>query len=61
VYIDPPDRDHPDADAVVSWWVVNEHAGGRLEQALDAAIPGWLREKWGLENFVVDPPAPGCG
>jgi hypothetical protein len=46
VYVDPPE-DAADraagADAVVSWWVVDAHAGGPLQQALDAEVPRWLR------------------
>lgn len=57
VYIDPPPQG-ADVDAVVSWWVVDAHAGGPLEHALDDVVPGWLRETWGFERFVVDPPKP---
>jgi hypothetical protein len=54
VYIDPPEPG-ADADAVVSWWVVDAQAGGPLEAALDDAVPRWLAEVWGFERYVVDP------
>src|SRR5690349_2520521 len=42
VYLDPPDeRSAPGADVVTSWWVVDAHAGGELEAALDAFVPAW--------------------
>lgn len=47
VYIDPPDEPVPDdADALVSWWVVDREAGGELERALDQLVPHWLGERW---------------
>ena len=36
------------ADAIVSWWVVDEHHGGELERALDGFIPTWLADVWGF-------------
>jgi hypothetical protein len=49
VYIDPPDAQSPaGADAVVSWWVVDDHVGGELERALDDFIPSWLADTWGF-------------
>jgi len=49
VYIDPPDeRSPPGSDAVVSWWVVDEHQGDELERALDELIPTWLADTWGF-------------
>jgi hypothetical protein len=44
VYLDPTDE--PGADAVVSWWVVDEAAGTELERALDAFVPRWLAAEW---------------
>jgi hypothetical protein len=44
VYIDPTDE--PGADAVVSWWVVDEAVGTELERALDAFVPRWLAAEW---------------
>ena len=45
VYIDPPE-DTPDADAVVSWWLVDEMVGTPLERALDETVAQWLTEAW---------------
>jgi hypothetical protein len=44
VYIDPADE--PAADAVVSWWVVDDAVGTELERALDALVPRWLAADW---------------
>ena len=44
VYIDPPERVGADAD--ISWWIVDDEAGGRLEEALDEAVPRWIAEAW---------------
>ena len=44
VYIDPTDE--PDADALVSWWVVDDAVGTAVERALDALVPRWLAEEW---------------
>jgi hypothetical protein len=50
VYIDPPDDRSPrGTDAVASWWVVDDEAGGPLERALDAFVPRWLADDWGFE------------
>lgn len=47
VYIDPPEEaTPPGADAVVSWWVVDELAGTPLETELDEAVTRWLAEAW---------------
>lgn len=49
VYLDPPDADSPaGADAVVSWWVVDEQRGSELERALGDFVPGWLADTWGF-------------
>ncbi|HEX6165710.1 MAG TPA: hypothetical protein VFZ30_02915 [Acidimicrobiales bacterium] len=45
VYIDPPGQPG-EADAVVSWWVVNAEVGGPLEATLAEAVPSWLGEAW---------------
>jgi hypothetical protein len=51
VYIDPPgDQTPPGAEALVSWWVVDEEAGGPLERRLDQVVPRWLAETWGFEE-----------
>ena len=44
VYIDP--MDEPGADALVSWWVVDDAVGTELERALDAFVPRWLAAEW---------------
>ena len=44
VYIDPPEKQ--DADAEISWWVVDEQAGTDLERSLDALIPQWIGAAW---------------
>jgi hypothetical protein len=49
VYIDPPEfGTDKSADAVVSWWVVDDAVGSELERALDDLVPGWLAETWGF-------------
>lgn len=49
VYIDPPDARSPaEADAIVSWWVVDAQLGGELERALDEFIPEWIAGRWGF-------------
>jgi hypothetical protein len=49
VYLDPPDERSPaGADVVASWWVVDAHAGGTLEAALDELVPRWLADDWGF-------------
>ena len=44
VYIDPVEG--PDADAEISWWVVDECVGTDLEAALDRLVPAWIAEAW---------------
>lgn len=47
VYIDPAgERSPAGSDAMVSWWVVDEHHGGELERAVDEFVPRWLAETW---------------
>jgi len=56
VYIDPADdRSPPGTDAVVSWWVVDAHAGGELERALDDLVPRWLAQTWGFRAVDYSP------
>jgi len=56
VYIDPPEDDSPaGTDAVSSWWVVDAHAGGALDAALDAFVPGWLADTWGFASVQFAP------
>ena len=44
VYIDPPERAGADGD--VSWWVVDEAAGGPLDLTLVDFVPRWVAEAW---------------
>ncbi|GAA0463152.1 GNAT family N-acetyltransferase [Streptomyces olivaceiscleroticus] len=44
VYIDPPERIGSDGE--VAWWVVDNHAGGEVERALDALVPQWIAADW---------------
>ena len=56
VYIDPPDeRSAPRADAVASWWVVDEEAGGELERALDDFVPRRLAQTWEFRAVDYSP------
>lgn len=56
VYIDPPDdQSPPGTDAVASWWVVDDAAGGELERALDEFVPRWLRDTWGFRSVHLHP------
>ena len=56
VYIDPPDDSSPPgADAVVSWWVVDEVVGTPLETALGDTVPRWLEEAWPFAVVVRHP------
>lgn len=49
VYIDPPGPRSPaGADAVVSWWVIDEVVGTEFERALDDFVARWLLETWGF-------------
>ena len=48
VYIDPPEKEG--ADAEISWWVIDEHAGTDLERALDRLVPRWITEEWPLQH-----------
>jgi hypothetical protein len=49
VYVDPPEK-AGDADAEVSWWVVDRLVGSEVEQALDDLVPRWLDDDWPLER-----------
>lgn len=48
VYIDPPERVGADAD--ISWWVVDDEAGGPLDHALTPAVPRWIAAAWPFEE-----------
>jgi len=49
VYIDPPEK-AADADAEVSWCVVDRLVGSDVERALDEFVPRWLAEAWPLRR-----------
>jgi hypothetical protein len=53
VYIDPAEK--PGTDAMVSWWVVDEEAGGELDRALDDFVPRWLADAWGFRAVDYAP------
>lgn len=44
VYVDPPGR--AGADGEISWWVVDDLAGGDVERALDTFVPQWTAAAW---------------
>ena len=49
VYIDPPDARSPaGADAMVSWWVVDEQLRRRARAGARRVRPGWLAGSWGF-------------
>jgi len=41
--------------------VVDAHAVGPLQHALDDEVPRWLRAVWGFANPLVDPPDGAAG
>jgi RimJ/RimL family protein N-acetyltransferase len=49
VYVDPPEK-AGDADAEVSWWVVERLVGTEVQAALDAFVPRWLDADWPLRR-----------
>ncbi len=56
VYINPPSElDPPGADAVTSWWVVDDQVGTDLDTALSVFVPRWLREVWGFRSVHQAP------
>jgi RimJ/RimL family protein N-acetyltransferase len=56
VYIDPPDENSPPgAEAVVSWWLVDQAVGTDLERVLDDFVPRWLAETWGFRSVQYFP------
>lgn len=48
VYIDPPEK--VDADAEISWWVVDRLVGSPTETALDVFVPIWIQTAWPFEH-----------
>jgi Acetyltransferase (GNAT) domain len=53
VYIYPPGAE--DADADISWWVVDEKRGTDLERALDETLPGWFESTWSFGSVRRHP------
>lgn len=54
VYIDPSEGGS-DADAIVSWWVVDDAVGTELESALDGFVPTWLNQVWPFAKVRYEP------
>ncbi len=54
VYIDPPAGD-PDCDAIISWWVVDDHVDTALETELDRFVPAWVTTEWPFERPCFRP------
>ncbi|MCC6226130.1 MAG: N-acetyltransferase [Microthrixaceae bacterium] len=48
VYIDPPET--TDADADISWWVVDDLVGSEVDLALSETIPAWISAEWPFES-----------
>ena len=48
LYIYPSDTE---ADADVSWWLIDDALGTELERTLDEVLPPWFAETWGLDSF----------
>ena len=44
-----------EVDADVSWWVVDDARGTELERELDAVVPAWLAQTWGLSSIRRHP------
>jgi hypothetical protein len=42
VYLDPTAQQ----DAEISWWVVDDLAGGEVAHALDEFVPAWIASAW---------------
>jgi hypothetical protein len=56
IYLDPPGPASPaEADALVSWWVVDRMAGSDLERALADFVPRWLAGTWGFTKVDFSP------
>lgn len=49
VYIDPPPGGG-DPDALVSWWVIDDHLGAPLEAELERFVPEWVTTVWPFAN-----------
>jgi hypothetical protein len=59
VYLYPSDAS--DADADVSWWLVDAARGSDLERALDAELPRWFESAWGFASVRRHPGPPADG
>jgi RimJ/RimL family protein N-acetyltransferase len=47
VYVERPMLGHADdADALMSWWLVDGYAGRPLESCIAELVPRWLGEEW---------------
>lgn len=56
LYVDPPESDAPaGADAMVSWWLINDAVGSPLQRTLDDVLPLWMSEVWGFASVHYHP------
>jgi hypothetical protein len=55
VYIDPPGADSGGADALISWWVVDDEVDRELDRTLERFVPGWLADTWGFRSVRYSP------
>jgi hypothetical protein len=56
LYIDPPEPGASDeADALVSWWVVDDVVDTELERSLARLVPRWLSDAWPFETVRYHP------
>ena len=54
VYLDPPDPGQ-EVEAVVSWWVVDDHAAGPLAEELEGFVPEWVTTAWPFSSVAFRP------
>jgi hypothetical protein len=54
VYIDPP-QPVDDGDVAISWWVIDDLAGGPVQRALDTFVPRWVTDAWPFKRPVIGP------
>jgi len=55
IYIDPPGADSGGADALVSWWVVDDEVDRELDRTLGRFVPEWLADAWGFRSVRYSP------
>jgi hypothetical protein len=56
VYIDPPEDDAPaGAEAMSSWWVIDDAVGTSLDRSLGELVPRWLSATWGFSAVHYHP------